>query len=59
MDIIILFFIANLIGYIVWRIENHLQGYAITHLSVLNLLITILFFLPLKFGGYLDIESEE
>jgi len=57
MDYILTFFIINFFGYIFWRVKNHLFGYSIQHLTILNFVITILFYFPLQIGGYLDIEE--
>lgn len=58
MEFILLFFILNVAGYIFWRIHMNFEGYDIQHETVINFLVTLLFFMPLKFGGYLDIEEQ-
>ena len=57
MELLIFFFVINIVGYAFWRIQMELSGFDIKHNTLINLLITILFFFPLQFGGYLDIQE--
>lgn len=57
MDLILLFFLVNIAGYMIWKIDNAIKGFAIEHYTIVNFAITVLFFFPLYVGGYLDIED--
>lgn len=57
MELLLVFFIANFICYVIWRIRLHFYGFDIQHNSIMNFAVTLLFFLPLQLGGYLDIEQ--
>lgn len=59
MDLILLFFIINVCGYFIWRLQMSLNSSDIEHKTFSNLIITILFFFPLYAGGYLDIDFDE
>lgn len=57
MDLILLFFLVNIAGYIIWKIDNAIKGFAIEHYTIVNLAVSVLFFFPLYVGGYLDFED--
>ena len=57
MELILTFFITNIVCYIIWRIRLHFDGFDIQHNSIMNFAATLLFFLPLQLGGYLDITE--